>query len=161
MTTMMAGHNVPEPALALFIIRILSPTLVLLTTGSLIFSRPLVPTSPSPITSVVVATRIPRRAAILSLLSLASFTFLFDGLSFVVYTVWNKFWPRCTGIEINSIVGTVAFSGLAALGAWKDLHGVQVWDMKRVKTSIALALLLDIALVALTGLTTTFKKGCA
>lgn len=161
-TTMTAGHSVPKPiALALFIIRILSPALVLLATSSLIFSRPSVPTSPSPITSVVVANRIPRRAAILALLSIASLTFLFDGLSFVFYAVWDKYWQQNTGIEINAILGILAFSGLAALGSWKELHGVKVWDLKRLKTSMFFALVLDIAIVALTGVYTEFKKGCA
>lgn len=157
----MEGHSPAELTLALFIVRIVSPGLVLLVAGSLFFTRPSVPTSPSPITSVVVATRIPRRAVILSLLSLASLTFLLDGLSFVVYAVLNKFWPQNTGIEVNAIVGIVAFSGLAALGSWKDVLGVQVWSLKRIKASIASALLLDIAIVVLTGFTTPFREGCA
>lgn len=158
---MEVGYSVPKPiALALFITRILSPSVVLLATGSLIFSRPSVPASPSPITSVVVATRIPRRAAILSLLSLASLTFLFDGLSFVSYAVWDKYWPECTGIEISAIVGIIAFSGLAVLGSWKELHGVKVWDLKRLTASIALALILDIAVVAVSAITTELKEGC-
>ena len=156
----MAGQNIPELSLAVFIIRIVSPALVFLATLSLIFSRAPLPTSPSPITSVVVITRVPRRALILSLLSLASLTFLLDGLTFVVYAVLNKVWPQNTGIEINAILGIVAFSGLAALGTWKDLHGVPVWSLRRVKTAIAFALLLDIAHVVLLGLTTTFNKGC-
>lgn len=152
----MVGHT-HELNLALFSVRVASPAIVFLTTLSLIFARAPSPTSPSPITSVVVATRIPRRAAILSLLSLASLTFLLDGLSFVVYTVLGQSWPRKTGIEPNTVTGIVAFSGLAALGAWKDVHGVPVWTLKRIKAAIGLALLLDIAHVVLLGLTTTFR----
>jgi hypothetical protein len=157
----MTGHNVPELALAVFIIRVVSPALVFLATLSLIFSRAPLPTSPSPITSVIVATRVPRHALILSLLSLTSLTFLLDGLTFVVYAVLNKVWPQNTGIEINAIVGIIAFSGLAVFGTWKDVHGVPVWSLKRVKAVIAIALLLDIAYVVLLGLTTKFHKGCA
>jgi ATP-binding cassette subfamily B (MDR/TAP) protein 6 len=156
----MAGHNVPELTLADFIIRIVSPTLVFLVTLSLVFSRAPSPTSLSPITSVVVATRVPRHALILSLLSLASLTFLLDGLTFVVYAVLNKVWPPNTGIEINAIVGIIAFSGLAVLGTWKDVHRVPVWSMGRVKAAIAIALLLDTVHVVLVGLTIKCYKGC-
>lgn len=156
----MAGHSATEFTLALFIIRILSPAIVFLSTLSLIFTRPPAPSSPSPITSVVVATRIPRRALILSLLTLVSLTFLLDGLLFVVYAVINKFWPHNTGIEISAIIGIIAFSGLAAIGTWKDVHGVQVWFLKRVKAAVAVALFLDIAHVVVLGLATPFHPGC-
>jgi hypothetical protein len=76
--------------------------------------------------TVTMATRVPHHALILSLLSLASLIFLLDGLTFVVYAVLNKFWPQNTGIEVNVILGIVAFSGLAAFGAWKDVHGIPV-----------------------------------
>lgn len=157
----MAGH-IGELYLALFSIRVASPAIVLLATLSLIFARAPShsPNSPSPITSVVVASRIPRRALILSLLSLASLTFLLDGLSFVVYAVLDQYWRHMTGIEPNTIVGIVAFSGLAALGAWKDIHGVPVWSLKRIKGAIGLALLLDIVHVVLLGFTTKFHKDC-
>jgi len=156
----MTGNNVPELSLAVLIIRVVSPAVVLLTTLSLISSRALSPTPPSPITSVVVATRVPRRALVLSLLSLASFTFLLDGLTLVLYAVLTKSWPQNTGIEINAIVGIVAYSGLAAFGTWKDVHDVPVWSLKRVKTAIAIALLLDIAQVVILGLLTTLREGC-
>lgn len=155
----MAAHTVPELTLAVSIIRIVSPILVLLATLSLNFSRVPSPTSPSPITSVVVATRVPRRALILSLLSLASLTFLLDGLTFVVYAVLDKVWRQNTGIEINTIVGIVAFSGLAAFGAWKDVHGVPVWSLQRVKAAIVFALLLDIVYVVLLGITIQSPNG--
>ena len=155
----MADHN-PELLKALFAIRIASPAIVFLSTLSLLFSRAPSPTSPSPITSVIVANRIPRRALILFFLSLSSLTFLLDGLSFVVYAVLDKVWARTTGIEPNTIVGIVAFSGLAALGTWKDLHGVPVWSLKRIKAAIGLALLLDIAHVILLGFTTKYHQDC-
>lgn len=55
-----------------------------------------------------------------------------------------------------AIEGLTAFAGLAALGAWKDIHGVEVWFMKRVRAGVTWALLLDIAQVVLLGL--TFSK---
>ncbi|KII92241.1 hypothetical protein PLICRDRAFT_133692 [Plicaturopsis crispa FD-325 SS-3] len=137
--------------LALFIIRVASPAVVLLAALSLLFTRRPAPHSPSPITSVVVATYVPRRAAILSLLSLVALTFLLDGLTFVIYAVLNKTWPYRTGIEVNAIAGIVAFSGLAILGAWKDVQGVQVWTLRRIKTAIGVSLILDIAHVVLVG----------
>jgi ATP-binding cassette subfamily B (MDR/TAP) protein 6 len=103
---------------------------------------------------------VPRRALILSLISLASFTFLLDGFAFVAYAVVNKVWPQNTGIEINAIIGIIAYSGLACLGTWKDVHGVPVWSLNRVKVVVAFALLLDIAHVVLLGFATKFHKGC-
>lgn len=138
---------------ALFLLRVLSPAVLLLSALSIITTRPPQPKSPSPITSVVVAARTPRRALILSLLSLSALTFLLDGLTFVVYTVFTKSWLKWTGIEVASVEGLVAFAGLAALGAWKDIHGVEVWFLKRVKAGVTWALLLDIAQVVLLGLT--------
>ncbi|RDB25444.1 Heavy metal tolerance protein [Hypsizygus marmoreus] len=140
------------PFLPVFVIRVLSPSLVFLTTISLLFTHPPTPSSPSPITSVVVATRVPRRAVILTLLSLSALTFLLDGLTFVVHAVFAKHWPRYTGIEINAVVGLAAFAGLAALGSWKEINGVQVWLLKRVKATIAAASALDIALAVLLGI---------
>ncbi|KAH9020826.1 hypothetical protein EDB85DRAFT_2152777 [Lactarius pseudohatsudake] len=135
----------------LLVLRVLSPSLILFTTISLFTTRPLPPPSPSPITSVVVATRVPRRALILSSLTLSSFTYLLDGLAFVIYAVINKYWPPRTGIDINSLIGLVAFSSLAALGSWKDVKGVDVWSLKRVKVSIILSLILDVAQAVLYG----------
>jgi ATP-binding cassette subfamily B (MDR/TAP) protein 6 len=135
----------------LFILRILSPSLILLATISLIATRPLPPPSPSSITSVVVAARIPRRALILPCLSLSSLTYLLDGLAFAIYAVINKYWPQCTGVDINALIGLVAFAGLAALGTWKDVNGVEVWSLKRLKVAIFLSLVLDLAQVVLYG----------
>ncbi|KAH9025671.1 hypothetical protein EDB84DRAFT_1504117 [Lactarius hengduanensis] len=135
----------------LLVLRVLSPSLILFTTISLFTTRPPPPPSPSPITSVVVATRVPRRALILSSLTLSSFTYLLDGLAFVIYAVINKYWPPRTGIDINSLIGLVAFSSLAALGSWKDVKGVDVWSLKRVKVSIILSLILDVAQAVLYG----------
>ncbi|KAH9026666.1 hypothetical protein EDB83DRAFT_2424942 [Lactarius deliciosus] len=135
----------------LLVLRVLSPSLVLFTTISLFTTRPPPPSSPSPITSVVVATRVPRRALILSCLTLSSFTYLLDGLAFVIYAVINKYWPPRTGIDINSLIGLVAFSSLAALGSWKDVKGVDVWSLKRVKVSVILSLILDVAQAVLYG----------
>ncbi|EPQ57486.1 hypothetical protein GLOTRDRAFT_120643 [Gloeophyllum trabeum ATCC 11539] len=143
---------------ALYVVRVVSPALVLLATLALIPTRPAPPRSPSEITSVVVATRVPRRGAILSLLSLSALTFFLDGLTFAVYALLNKIWPQNTGIEIGAVIGLVAFGGLAALGAWKDVKGVDVWSLKRVKLAIAVALLLDIAQVVLFGLSVRLYK---
>jgi hypothetical protein len=137
--------------LALFILRILSPAIVLLSTLTLFPARPPQPSSPSPITPVVVESRVPRRALILSLLSFISFAYLLDGLAYVVFVVLNKHWT-ITGIDINAVLGLVAFSGLAALGAWKDVHGVDVWSLKRVKHAVNLSLDVDIAIVVLIAL---------
>ncbi|KAJ3788636.1 mitochondrial half-size ABC transporter [Lentinula aff. detonsa] len=144
------GYSPPTGTLlALLVLRVISPAFIFLSSLSLFFLQPLTPTSPSPITSVVIARRIPRRASILLFLTLCSLTYLGDGLTFIVYAIIQKSWPWYSGIEVNALLGVVAFSGLAALGTWKDLHGVPIWDLKRVKLSVTLSLLLDIFLVVL------------
>ena len=148
---------IPPAALPLFVLYIASPSVVLLSTISLLFARPAPPSaqSPSPITSVVVATRTHRRALIYAFLSLAGLTYLLDGLSFVIEAVIRKEWPQWAGFDAHAIIGLVAFSGLAALGAWKEVQGVDVWSMKRFKASIFLALGMDIAQVVLLALAIT------
>lgn len=147
----MALPAVP-PATILFLLKVVSPALVLLSTLLIIPARPSPPQSPSPITSVVVATRTPRRAVILALLSLLSLTYLFDGVVFVIFVVYHKSWPRLSGTEIGALEGIVAFAGLAALGTWKDLQGADVWNSKRLKLGLSGSLVLDIALAVLYGL---------
>ena len=148
-----------EPAplpLALFAVRVIAPALVLLSAFLAIPSK--APSSPpSPITSVVVKSQVPRRGLILSFLTLASFSYLSDGLIFVVYAVLNKYWPPFTAIEISAVLGVIAYGGLAALGAYKDVNGVNVWSFASVKYAIFFALLFDTALVVL--LAVTFKSG--
>lgn len=136
---------------ALFTLRVISPSLILLTTISLLTKRPSLPSTPSSITAVTVAARIPRRTLILTCLSFSSFIYLFDGLVFVVYAVINKSWPQHTGIDINALIGLVAFAGLAAFGSWKDVQGVDVWLLSRLKISVFLSLILDVVQVILYG----------
>ncbi|KAL0956110.1 hypothetical protein HGRIS_002278 [Hohenbuehelia grisea] len=151
-TDTMRSPSTPALLLAILVLRILSPAIVFLSTVSLITTRPPTPASPSPITSVVVATRIPRRAVILSFLSICGLTFFFDGAATIVPAVIRKSWERDNGLTFNTIVGLASFLGLAALGAWKDVNGVDVWSLKRVKYSLGASLLLDIPLVVLLGL---------
>ncbi|EFI28192.1 mitochondrial half-size ABC transporter [Coprinopsis cinerea okayama7 len=139
-----------ETALPVFVLRIASPAVILLAALSVLSTRPN-PDQHSPITSVVVATTVPRRAAILSFLSLSALTYLADGLVFVVFAVLSKQWPRHSGIPINTIVGLVGFAGLAAIGAWKDVAGVEIWSLRRIRTAVSTTLLLDIALTVLLG----------
>ncbi|KAJ4494046.1 hypothetical protein C8J55DRAFT_500474 [Lentinula edodes] len=151
MSTM--GYSSPTGnELALLVLRVISPAFVFFSSLSLFFLRPLPPTSPSPITSVVISHRVPRRASIILFLTLCSLTYLGDGLTFIVYAIIQNNWPWYSGIEVNALLGVVSFSGLAALGTWKDLHGVPTWDLKRVSLSVALSLVLDIVLVILIGL---------
>ncbi len=135
--------------LPIFLARILSPSFVLLAGLTLFFTKPRPLRLQSEITPVVVASSIPRRAVILLLLTLVAFSYLFDGLAFVVFAVLDHDWPRQTGIPINTITGLIAFSGLAALGTWKDIHGVDVWLLRRIKFAVLLSLALDISLSTL------------
>ncbi|EIW63180.1 uncharacterized protein TRAVEDRAFT_62820 [Trametes versicolor FP-101664 SS1] len=142
----------------LFILRVLSPSIVFLATLSLLFVRapaPQTSSAPSPITAVVVATRTHRRALIYAFLSLVGLTYLLDGLAFVVWAVIGKTWPGFTGLEINAVVGLAAFTGLAALGAWKEIRGVDVWSLRRLKHGVFFSLALDIAQVVFLALAIT------
>ena len=141
-------------ASSILVVRVLSPSLVFLATLSIAF---LLPPSPSLVVPVVVATTVPRRALILSLLSLVALSYLFDGLAFVIFAVIAHSWPHCTGIPFNAVAGLVAFSGLAALGTWKDAHGTKVWLLRRIKIAIMATLLLDIGLTVLLGLSLLYK----
>jgi hypothetical protein len=150
-TTMLAVSNAAVD-IALFVLRVVSPSLILLTTLSLLAKRPSPPPSPSSITAVTVAARIPRRGLILYCLFISSLIYFFDGLVFVVCAVIEKYWPPRTGIEVNAIIGLVAFAGLAAFGSWKDVQGVDVWLLGRLKISIFFSLILDVAQVILYGI---------
>ncbi|KAF9529277.1 hypothetical protein CPB83DRAFT_852990 [Crepidotus variabilis] len=136
----------------IFVARVLSPSLVLLPTLSLFFTSPQPPRATREITQVVVASTVPRRAAILSLLSLIALSYFLDGAAFIALAILDHDWPRHTGVPINTIAGVVAFSGLAALGSWKDIQGVQVWIMKRIRVAIAASVALDITLAVLLAL---------
>ena len=148
----------PSPTL---VVRVLSPSFVFLVALSIAFLHPLSSNSPSPITSVVVATAEPRRALILSLLSLTALTYLFDGLTFVVFAVIEHHWPYHTWIPFSAVIGLVAFSGLAALGTWKDIHGTEVWSLRRIKVAIIATLILDICLAVLLGLSVHRDDGAS
>jgi hypothetical protein len=148
---MMFAETHSATDIALFLLRVISPSVVLLTTISLLTARPSPSPTTSPITPVTVATRVPRQGLILSCLTFSSFIYLLDGLAFAIYAVINKYWPQCTGMEINAIIGLVAFSGLAALGSWKEVHGVDVWLLRRLRFSIFLSIVLDATQVALYG----------
>ena len=147
----------PTPLqLALFAVRVIAPALVFLSALSVIPTKPS-SSSPSPITSVVVKSQVPRRGLILSFLTLASFAYFSDGLTLVVYAVLSKQWPPLSAIEISAVLGILAYGGLAALGAYKDISGVNIWSFASVKYAILLALLFDVAQVVL--LAVTFKSG--
>jgi ABC-type transport system involved in Fe-S cluster assembly fused permease/ATPase subunit len=142
----MMSLQVDAVDIPIFLARVLSPSFVLLIGLTLFFAKPTPPRSPSEITPVVVANPVPRRAVILSLLSLAALSYFLDGLAFVVFAILDHDWPKHTGIPINTITGLIAFSGLAALGTWKDIHGLHVWLFRRIKIAVAFSLAADISL---------------
>jgi len=141
--------------LPIFVVRIVSPCIVFLATLTLILARPATQSQPnsSPITPVVVASRVPRRAWILSLLTLAALTYLLDGMVYVIYAVLQHHKATNLGLEVNAVLGLLSLAGLAALGTWKDIHGVEVWLLKRVRSAVAITTVLDIVLAVLIGLT--------
>ncbi|KAG1716106.1 hypothetical protein ID866_1078 [Astraeus odoratus] len=149
MSSLVPALGAGVSASALFAVRVSSPAVVFLAALSILFTKPLSPPSPSPITPVVVQSRVPRRTLIFTLLSLSALSFLIDGLAYVAYAVLNKVWGIGNGVPLASILGLIAYTGLAALGAWKDINNVPVWSFGRVRLSIAIALALDITQVVL------------
>ncbi|KAF9244997.1 hypothetical protein BU15DRAFT_71347 [Melanogaster broomeanus] len=150
----MPAARASTAACVLFGLRVSSPAVVFLAAISLLPTKPLSPPSPSPIIPVVLQSRIPRRALILALLSLAAFSFLLDGLAYVAYAVLNGVWRPSTGVELASVLGLIAYAGLAAVGAYKDVNNIEIWSRKRVKVAIFVALVLDVTQVVLLALFT-------
>ncbi|PVG02930.1 hypothetical protein CPB86DRAFT_724333, partial [Serendipita vermifera] len=147
-------------------------TVTRLTTGllfiyalGLVLTKPTqdAPGSPTPITSVVVAHRQPRRPLILTLLFFITFTYLLDGLiTFIPCVAWKN----CTshliewrGVELANALGFLAFAILITIGLWKDKRGVDIWSRKRLKAFAVIAIAFDIAYLVLLLLSVRiFKK---
>ncbi|KIY46015.1 mitochondrial half-size ABC transporter [Fistulina hepatica ATCC 64428] len=142
---------------AIAVLRVLAPFAVLIAALAILPAQPAPPASAGEVIAVVVASRVPRRGLILFTLSAAAFTYLLDGLTLAVFAVIDKQWPKFTGIDIGSVLGLAGFAGLAALGAYKDVRGVDMWFLKRVKLCVATALAIDITTVVLLGI--AFKSG--
>jgi hypothetical protein len=137
-------------ALLGFVLDVASPAIVLAGTLLLLPLQPpsLVVPSPSSITPVVVSARVPRRGLLLTLLRLTSLTFVLDGLVFSISAILSRRW-YLSHVALTSVLGIIAYSGLAIVGAWKDSRGVQVWLRSRVKLSVAASLLVEVAKLAL------------
>jgi len=83
----------------------------------------------------------------------------FDGLAFVIDALVKKCWRQHTStLGVNSFTGLLASSSLAAVGTWKDIEGVEVWSLKRMKIVAYLSFILDVAQAVLYG--TSMHKGC-
>jgi hypothetical protein len=145
-------------ALTLAGLRIASPALVFLAALAVIPLKPSHRIEPSDVTVVVAATRTPRRGAILTLLSLAALTHLADGALFVTRAVMSKHWPARTGIDVAAPLGLLAYAGLAALGAYKDVIGARVWETRRIRLAITAALAVELAHGALLGVQYTKEE---
>lgn len=109
--------------------------------------------SPSPITSVVIADVQPRRALIITLLVFAAFTYLLDELIVFFYFIFQDL-PSSSafqwrGVELADVLGYLAFSTIIIIGILKDRRGVDIWSRKRLKVGIILALLFDIGYLVL------------
>src|SRR5216683_3610116 len=84
----------------------------------------------------------------------------FDGLAFVIDALVKKCWRQHTStLGVNSFTGLLASSSLAAVGTWKDIEGVEVWSLKRMKIVAYLSFILDVAQAVLYG--ASMHKGCA
>jgi uncharacterized membrane protein len=59
------------------------------------------------------------------------------------------------------VLGLIAYAGLAALGAYKDVNNIEIWSRKRVKAAIFAALALDVAQVVLLVISANAHGECA
>lgn len=87
----------------------------------------------------------PRRAPIISSLIIVSMTYFLDGVCFLLQPVIGKTWTRSgglgsgvthsstIGLDFESVAGLVATGLLASVGTWKDLQGLPVWSLRRLK----------------------------
>jgi hypothetical protein len=149
-------------------------TVIRLTTGflfvyalGLLLTKPTqdAPSSPTPITSVVVAHTQPRRPLILTLLSFIAFTYLLDELIVFIPCVVRKTCQshliEWRGVELANMLGFLAFVMLISVGVWKDKRGVDLWSRKRLKALAVIAIAFDIAYLVLLILSVRiFKSEC-
>ncbi|KAG8907443.1 hypothetical protein FRB99_004238 [Tulasnella sp. 403] len=137
-------------------VRYAGPAILLLIVFSLWTLKP-EKAAPSPIVEITVPVRTPRRPFIVTLLSIAALTYLLDGTVVVLRAVLWKTWEgsdkKWTGIEVEDVVGLLAFGSLIVAGTWKDANGVPVWTSGRVKLFAVVAFLFEVAQVVLLALT--------
>ncbi|TDL26049.1 hypothetical protein BD410DRAFT_764367 [Rickenella mellea] len=156
--------------IALFTTRIVFPVLLLATALSLLRLKPASPqdASPSPITSVTVAVKTPRRALILSLLSLVALSYFLDGFALILHSLISKTWQgtpehgwwiaQWGGLEVETLLGLLASGLLAIIGVWKEVERIPVWIKRRVKLWAGIAVDATALEVVLLGLTVDFHK---
>lgn len=150
---------------ALLVLRIAGPGVLVLIVASLSLLRPLSNDHDydnSPIVSVIITQKAPRRALILSFLSLIAAAFFLDGAVVVTHAVLTGTWDGSSQqwrlIQVADVLGLVAFAGLSALGTWKDVNGVEIWTRNRVKFFAVLAWVVDVIQIVLLTLSVSLVK---
>jgi hypothetical protein len=159
----MAPHSLLA-ALAAF--RFAAPSVLLLIVLALLQVRPSKepPSSPSPITPVMVPQVVPRRTAILTFISFLSLLYFASAglviLRAVLAGVWvppfpyPREWNTSLWAVGPDVLGFLVFATLALILTWKDVNGISVWGRRRVKATISLATLatfVEIALIVAVG----------
>lgn len=127
----------------LFITRLAFPLILLATSLSVLFVKP--PSGRIKLQDASTTTvTCPRRAQILTILSLVALTYFFDGVSLIVHSVVSRTWQgipehgpwwqsQWSGLEIEAVTGLLASGLLAIIGLWKDHQNVAVWTTWRPK----------------------------
>ncbi len=169
LTAMVAFEPPSNLWVGLFVVRLVYPLLLLLTTFTLLHLKPSSKAgSSSPITAVIVEVKTPRRSLILTLLSLVAFIYFLDGFALVLHSILTKTWQgipsqgswiaQWSGLEVEALVGLLASALLAIFGLWKETKGVKVWEKRRVRLWALVAVAGTLVEVVLTCMSVDFLR---
>lgn len=137
---------------ALLVVRLAFPLILLATSLSVLAIKPALGAIRLHDASSPVAVPSPRRASILSILTLVGLAYFLDGVTLLIHSVISKTWQgipdhghlwqsQWSGLEVESVSGLLASGLLASIGLWKDHHKAPIWTTWRPKFWTIVALI--------------------
>lgn len=160
----MSATTGPSLADPLFIFNVVTPSILLLIAILSIFTRPTSSkseTTPDDITPVLVPVVTPRRALIITLLSLAAATYFTDAALLIVRAILSQVWGNFGPVSIAGyVIGVAAFFSLAIIGTWKETNGTNIWQTRRVRVFAAFAIVFEIARIIIVATSGDLKRTC-
>lgn len=111
------------------------------------------------VTPILVPHIRPRRALVFSLITIAAFTYAADAAVNIIRAILKATWsaPGPIGI-VSYLLGFLAFALFGIFLSWKDTHGAGVWQRKRVRLFVVLAVVIQVAHVILAATTGYLKS---